>query len=183
MHQFIVEHLYPIIQQAAGVRGHAADINAVLDAAAAAGVSVGHVGIAVIVPERAGVDPAAGLLDAVQLAPRTRGVCRSCDKNSLVGQRDKDIEHAVMKPDGRGPGAAPVGGQVVAGKGQLFHAPRQLFPVDEVAAVQQRHTGQVGKAGRHHVVILPHADDIGVAVVHVQYGVFVFQTVLGHIIV
>ena len=88
-----------------------------------------------------------------------------------------------MVADGRGPRAAAVGGQVVAGKGQLFDAPRQLFPVDEVSAVQQRHTGQVGKAGRHHVVILPHADDIGVAVVHVQHGVSVILAVFSRVIV
>ena len=183
VHQLVVEHLDPVVQQAACVWGHAADIDAVLDATAALGVGVGHVGVAVVVPERAGVDPAAGLLDAVQLTPRACGIFRSCDKNAFVGQRGKDIEHAVMVADGRGPRAAAVGGQVVAGKGQLFDAPRQLFPVDEVSAVQQRHTGQVGKAGRHHVVILPHADDIGVAVVHVQHGISVILAVFGRVIV
>ena len=66
-----------------------------------------------------------------------------------------------------------MGGLGIAVKRQTLHAVADALPVDKILAVQHRHAGQVGKAGRDQVVILPYAHSIGVAEIHRQDGVLV----------
>ena len=124
----------------------AGQLDLVLDAAAAVGKGVRHIDAAVIVPERAGVDPAAGRLYTMQLAPRAAGICGGGVEDALVRQRDKGVKPPVMPAQRRCPWAAAVGRLRIAVKGQPFNAVADALPVDEVAAVQHRHAGQVGKA-------------------------------------
>ena len=124
----------------------AGQLDLVLDAAAAVGKGVRHIDAAVIVPERAGVDPAAGRLHTMQFTPRAAGVRGGGVEDALVRQRDKGVEPPVMPAQRRRPCAAAVGRLRIAVKGQALHAAADALPVDEIAAVQHRHAGQVGKA-------------------------------------
>ena len=162
----------------------AGKLDLVLNAAAAFGKGVGHIHAAVIVPQGAGIDPPAGGFYAVQRTPGAGGVGGFGVKNALVRQGNECIEPARMVAQRRGPGAAAMGGLGIAVKRQTLHAVANALPVDKILAVQHRHARQVGKAGRDQVIVLPHADGVGVAEIHGQHRVLVAAIFdIGHITV
>ena len=155
-----------------------------LDAAAAVGKGVRHIDAAVIVPERAGVDPAAGLLYTMQLTPRAAGVCGGGVEDTLVRQGNKGVELTRVPAQRRRPCAAAVGRLRIAVKRQVLHAVANALPMHQIAAVQHRNAGQVGKAGRDQVIVLPHADGVWVTEIHGQHRVLVAAIFdIGHITV
>jgi hypothetical protein len=98
------------------------------------------------------------------VAPLPGGIARADDQVSLhdlVPVRGHDPELAVMMTDGRGIDAH-AGPFPPRADGQLTRPVQNvpdLLPPDEVAAVEDRHAGEVLEAGGHEVVVLADAAD------------------------
>lgn len=117
------------------------------------------IGPAVVIPEQRRID-AHRAVDPVRLRPVPRRIGGGDDEVAAVVDVGGDhVECAVMVSDC---GRKYAAGDGLAVQRQLRraiqHVP-QLFPVDEIAAVKQRHARKIGKAGGHEIKVVVHAAD------------------------
>ena len=169
-----IEHQRRLPDHVAGHRVNLHDAQPVLDAAAAVGVGEGYVGPAVVVPQRAGIDPAANRLYTAQGRPLARRVLRRGDEYALIRHWDKGIEPAVVIAQAGRPGAAAVDRPVIALKRKPPDAIADQLPVYQVRGMQHGHAGHIGEAGGDHVKIAAHANHVRIAVVGAEDRVCVF---------
>ena len=104
---FSVEDELAVVEDGGGVGGHFADVEHVV-ASSGAGTCEGvdEVGVAVVVPEGAGVDPAFGLFHADDGGPVAGGILGFGHEDSEVGVSEDDVVGAVVVAEGGGPDAA-----------------------------------------------------------------------------
>jgi len=166
-----VKHDPSSVQQRAAIGAHPADLQPVLDPRAAPGERVDQVGLPVIIPKRAGIDPAPGCLHLVQGRPRSQGIGGRAHEDAFVGRAEEHPEPAVMVADAGGPRSAPVSRGVVGGEGQPVEDVGHDAPIDQVSGVQHRQAGEAVEAGRDHIEVVPMAGHIGIGVVGKEDGV------------
>ncbi len=153
-------------------------------------LAVDQIGLAVVVPERAGVFET-GLGDHRHgRAPRPFGPGGRRHEHALVGGGEVDVEQPVVMTDRRGPDAAGVAladralvarhpragvvggnraGQVVFRReGQLGQHVAQDRPVDQVLGLQHRQARREMEGRGDHVVAVAHPDHVGIRIVGVQ---------------
>ena len=150
------------------------------------GASVGEVGAAVVVPQRATVDKALCLLDEDGLLPRSAHVAGFRHEQSLVGVAPVDVEPAVVVAYRRSPhvvavlrAAVPVevGATVLLEDGIVVGERRtDYLPVDEVGGVQDLQPGEAGERRCRHIVVVAHAAHVGIAVVGIDDRIAVFSS-------
>ena len=135
-----------------------------------------EVGVAVIVPEGAGVDPALGVLDAGKGGPGAGGVLGGGHEDAEIGVAEVDVKPAVVEADGRRPHAGTVGGGVevgVEGRGVAREGVGDDRPMHEIAGVQDGQAGEAGEGRSGHIEVIAGPAHIGVGIVGEDDGVFV----------
>ena len=103
-----VKDHYAVVEQPRSVGAHPVDDENALDAGPAAGESMHEIRLAVVVPERARVDPALGGPDEQRPGPFAGGILGLCHKYAEVRIAVINVIFAVMVPDRRSPDAAAV---------------------------------------------------------------------------
>ena len=135
------------------------------------GPSVDEVAATVVVPERTGVDHALARNHADGFLPRSGGILRLHHHHAAVGIAPVDVELAVVMANAGCP-------DTVAMLRQLaweltLQGVADDGPVDEVAGVQHGQARHTLEGGSRQVVVVAHANDVGVAVVGIQHGVLI----------
>ena len=92
-----IEDDLALVEQPGRVWLHAVQAEHAVDPCPALGERVHEVGVAIIVPERAGVDPALGLLDEDRLRPRPAGIRCLRHEDAFVRRAHDDQEAALME--------------------------------------------------------------------------------------
>ena len=149
-----------LVQQFPAVRGHP-----VQDDGTGALEAVAEVGLAVLIPEGAGVFPAGNSLDAVQGRPGPGRIFRRAHEQALVRRAEIHPEAAVVPADAGRPGASGVM-RILLPSGEV-EAPVDLGdepPADQVLGLQDLHAHKM-KIGGDHIVRTAHADDVRIGIV------------------
>ena len=157
-HRIAAEHAAPVFAQAPQ-RQQAVEPGAALRP------RVHQVHRAVVVPERAGVDPAARGCDQGERLPRATRIHCCGHEDPDVGIAGIHPETAGVMTEARRPDAHPVLRLVVPRRGQPRRCVADDRPGDQIARVQDRQRRDGGEARRHQVEVLADADDVGIRVV------------------
>ncbi len=168
-----INHDAAFAEDARPVGRHGTDVQFVPYARAGFGIGVHQIGLAVVVPERAGVDPAPGFLHEVRFAPLAGGILRRGQVNALVGHGEEDPEFAGVKPDRRRPHAAARLHLPIPRMRHIFDGVIDDRPVDQVARVEDWQPGRAVEAGGGQIEIVAVPDDIRIGIIGVQDGVAV----------
>ena len=121
-----------VIQHSGAVRFDGRHIQHALEADTASGESSYHISFAVLIPERAGIDPAHYLSDISRLAPFAPRVCGLAHHNPLIRHGNKYVVSSLMEADGRCPGTAAVYRLVIIFKGKFIHDVIDDLPVHKI---------------------------------------------------
>ena len=177
-----VEHQRTIVQQAGSIRIHAAYQQRASHGRTAGGEGVHEVGLAVVVPERTGIDPALSAFDQQRRAPGTGGGFGLHHVDAEIGIGIEDVDFAVVAADGGRPGAVAVSRPVVDVERRLGgEGVSDQFPVHQVFGMEDRQARHGVEAGRGEVVVLADAEHVGVGVIGVQDGIAIGAVaVVGH---
>ena len=100
-----VDDLLVTRKEALGIRGHRTEMKDLLLTRAGEGVGVDQVGLAVIVPEKAGIDPSTALDQAPRLAPLAARIVGGRDIDPLLHHRENNPVLPAMVADCRSPDA------------------------------------------------------------------------------
>ncbi len=123
-----------------------------LDTGAAACISVGQIGFAVLVPEGAGVDDAFGGIDEHEGFPRTGGIFGLGHEDAQVGVAVVDVKLSVVIAYGRSPdGVAVVGGGKFGIVGHNFDGVADYGPVYEVFGVRGCRRSSMQSCNNHRL--------------------------------
>ena len=157
-----------VIEHSGAIRFDGRHIQHALEADTASGESRHHVCLAILIPERTGIDPAHDLTHVGRLTPFAPRVCGLAHHNPLIRHGNEYIVSSLMVTDGGSPGTAAVHRLVVIFKGKLIHDVIDDLPVHQILRMQQRHCGGVTEAGSDHKIILSHTNGIRVRVIRIQ---------------
>ncbi len=135
------------------------------------GEGMDEIGVAIIIPEGAGVDPAGGLGDAVERFPRAGGVFGFGHEDAAVRVAEENVELAIVKADGRRPDAAAVDGVFHEVAVVVLDGVADEGPVDEVFGVEDGQAGETGEAAGGEVIVVADAADIRIGVVGEDNGI------------
>ncbi len=166
----IVDKL-PVVQHAGAIRLHGRHIEKTLETDAASGKSRHHISLTVLIPERAGIDPAHHLAHIGRLGPFAPGIGGFAHHDSLVRHGNKHIVGSLVVADGGSPGAAAVQGPVVSVKRHLVPDIIDDLPVHQIPGMQQRHRRRIAKAGSNHKIVFSHTDCVRVGIIRIENGV------------
>ena len=157
---------YALVEQLFAVGRHAMH-----DDGACAVAAATQICLSVVVPEGAGVFPFRDFLQAVKGCPRPVWVVGRAHEESFFVCAEEDVEPSVVPSDARCPCAPAVVAVFVPARivETVVHLTDDS-PVDEVVRFEHLHAEEV-EVGRHHVVFLPDADHVRVAVVGVEHRV------------
>lgn len=163
----LVEDDLPLADQSSAIGAHLDDAELVLDPAARVGVRVDEIRLAILIPERAGVDEALAFEQAPRLAPLSARVGRGGDVDPFIRQGEEDPEQPRMFADGGRPDAAAVLGKIehAARVGVVFDRVVDDGPVHQVAGMEDRQPRRAVEAGRGEPEVLTVADHIRVGIV------------------
>lgn len=128
-------------------------------------IAVDGIHLAVVVEEHAEVVDIAFHIDVF---PRSAGIVGYEHLEALTVDIGEDVKLAVMKPYAGGPDAltiyltAVLQGESRVGKVETVEAVAPLFPVDEVAGVEDIYAGNGVHGGTGEIVVVADTQDIGV---------------------
>ena len=168
-----VEHHHALVHDLAAVGAQPVHVEHAVEPDAALRPRVHEVHLPVVVPQRAGIDPALRLLDQVRRLPGTARIARAGHEDAAIRVAHVDPEIPGVKTDRRRPDALAVLGRVERRRGQPVERVTDDRPVDEVGGVEDREAGRVLKARRHHVEVVARARDVRVGVVREDHRVAV----------
>ena len=121
-----------VIQHSGAVRFDGRHIQHALEADTASGESRHHVSLAVIIPERAGIDPAHYLTHIGRLTPFAERVCGLAHHNPFIRHGNEYIVSSLMVADGGSPGTAAVHRLVIIVKRKLINDIINDLPVHKI---------------------------------------------------
>ena len=156
-------HGHAIVQQLPAVRGHLVNDNRTGPMEA-----VSQIGLAVLIPERAGIFPVIDGFHAMQRRPRTGGSGSSTHEKTFVRRTEIDIEKSVVPADAGRPRAAGI--MIVGIPARKIQPGVDLgddLPVHQVSRFQHLHAHEMEIRG-NHVIAVPEADGIGIGIIGQQ---------------
>ena len=153
---------------------HLADAQHALEPGARTGPAVDEVGLAVVVPQGAGIDDAQDLFDEVRLRPLAARVLRLGHVDPDIGIAPIDVVPAVVVTDSRGPDALavlrPI--EVIVRRLRSEDGVDDL-PVDQIGRVENLQTRHAVERRSGHPEVVAHARDVGVGIIGIEHGVLI----------
>jgi hypothetical protein len=128
---------------------------------------VDQIGLAVVIPEKAGIDPTPGLDEAPWLAPLAPRIVGRRDIDPLLHHREDDPVLPGMVADRRGPDSGAELDLLEALSGEVLHGVIDDGPVDQVLGMKDRQSRRAVEAGGRHPVVLTDADHVRIGIVGV----------------
>ncbi len=164
-----VDHRASGARSVGEVRFHGDHGEGVLAARATRCPAVHEIGVAVVIPQRAGIDDAEPGEQGTGFAPRSGRVLSRDHHDPLVDPGVDDVERALMPPDRRGPHAGAVARQAVPlERGECGERMREMRPVHEVVGDQHWQPWRTIEARADHVVPIPDADRVRIGEVGID---------------
>ena len=156
-------HGHAIVQQFPAVRGHLVD-----DDGTGPIEAVSQIGLAVLIPERAGVFPVIDGFHAMERGPWTCRIGCGTHEQSLVRRTEIDIEEPVVKADAGRPRTAGIVPHLVpAGQVEAGIDLGDELPVRQVGGFQHLHAQEM-EIRSNHVIAVSETDGIGIGIIGQQ---------------
>ena len=127
--------------------------------------------LSVLIPEGTGIFPFLHPLYEMEWGPRAMRVFGGSHIKAFLRSAEEDVVESIVVADGWCPRAAGI--VLVAVPARLIETTIDLTditPVHHIVAFQHLHADEM-EVGSHHIVLLAHADDIGIGEVGIEYGV------------
>ncbi len=184
VHIMSVIHDFGLTYQALAVRSHLTHGKHTLQIGAAPGKAPRHVGLPVLVPERAGIDYTLGAGHELQWRPRALGVLGLGHEYAQVGVAVIYVEFAVVVAYRRSPHCIAVVHTILdeySLVGETVDSIPDDSPVDQILGVKNRQTGHTVEARRGHIEVIADAHHIGIGIVGIDNRILVLAVAeVGH---
>ena len=155
------------------VRRHGRNEHDALEPGAGACGCMAQVGLAVIVPQRAGIDESAALVNPDRVLPRAARILSLHHEYAAIRVSAINIEPAFVVADRRSPCAVAVLNRrrtqgfeiiyIIVGKRRT-----DKFPVHQILGMQNRQPREVVERRGGHIVVVPDAANVRIGIIHMK---------------
>ena len=168
-----VENRFSIVKQLSSFGTHAIDCQNALNPGPALGPGMNEVRIAVVIPERARIDPAFGFPYKLQRLPRTGGVLRPGHEDAAIRIAEINVELAVVEAQGRGPHAIAMLRHTEAWYWVILENVANDRPVHQILRMENWQARRTVETGGDQIKIIIVADHVRVGIIGKDDGVLV----------
>ncbi len=132
-----------------------------------------QINIAIIVPQRTGVDVAVCFLYQNRSRPFTVRVFCFEHKNPAVRVAVVNVKPSLMETEGGCPNSVPVLWLIECWIGKPFNGMVDNFPVDQVCGMEDWQPRNAVKRGSSHVKVVTNLNNVRVGIIRVNDWVFI----------
>ena len=147
------------------ILGHRKNTEIALKTDAALRIPVNHISLAVVIPERTGIDKPFSFQHEHGSIPLPERVLRAHHKDTFIRHPVINIKTAVMVSYCRRPHAFGVLRHIIIIVVNFIYGVIDEFPVHQIFRCQNRKAGHIIKAGRCHIIGIACPDDIRVRII------------------